>query len=227
MATEQDEHHYPELTLPLRQLLESVAERRRFPKGTVIYEEGFPCPLVPLLLSGVVRVFKMSETGREITLYRVEPGQLCVLSSTCALAGHDARLPAVAVAESDVELLAVPSHVFRRLLREQPELQSFINRMLTERLAEMMMVVDEVAFGRVDLRLAEWLLRSAPEGTAGAAPAVEMTHAQIAMELGSAREVISRLLKEFERQGLLVLGRGRIELRDRAGLRRFVAGRSA
>ncbi len=224
---EQNEHPFPAVTDPLRKLLESVAERRSFPKGTVIYEEGFPCPLVPLLLSGVVRVFKMSETGREITLYRVEPGQLCVLSSTCALAGHDAKLPAVAVAETDVELLAVPSHVFRRLLREQPELQSFINRMLTERLAEMMMVVDEVAFGRVDLRLAEWLLRAAPEGKAGAAAAIEMTHAQIAMELGSAREVISRLLKEFERRGLVALGRGRIEVRDREGLRRFAAGKSA
>jgi CRP/FNR family transcriptional regulator, anaerobic regulatory protein len=221
---ESGEHIFPEIDATLRAALEGVGEHRSFAKGTVLYEEGFPCPLVPLVLSGVVRVYKMSETGREITLYRVAPGEMCVLSSTCALAGQDAKLPAVAVAETDVELLAVPSHVFRRLLREQPGLQSFINRLLTVRLAEMMMVVDEVAFGRVDLRLAELLLRrSAGEGGG----AVTLTHAQLATELGSAREVISRLLKELERQGLVRLGRGRVDVLDAAGLRRYVSAKSA
>jgi len=198
-------------------VLEGVGERRHFAKGTVLYEEGFPCPLVPLILSGTVRVYKMGETGREITLYRVSPGEMCILSSTCALTGQDARLPAVAVAETEVDLLAVPSHIFRRLLRERPELQGILNRVLTERLAEMMMVVDEVAFGRVDLRLAELLVRSAKEG------AINATHAQIAMELGSAREVVSRLLKELERRGLVRLGRARIDVLDAAGLRRLIA----
>jgi CRP/FNR family transcriptional regulator len=197
-------------------VLEGVGERRHFAKGTVLYEEGFPCPLVPLILSGTVRVYKMGETGREITLYRVSPGEMCILSSTCALTGQDARLPAVAVAETEVDLLAVPSHIFRRLLRERPELQGILNRVLTERLAEMMMVVDEVAFGRVDLRLAELLVRSAKEG------AINATHAQIAMELGSAREVVSRLLKELERRGLVRLGRARIDVLDAAGLRRLI-----
>jgi CRP/FNR family transcriptional regulator len=197
-------------------VLEGVGERRHFAKGTVLYEEGFPCPLVPLILSGTVRVYKMGETGREITLYRVSPGEMCILSSTCALTGQDARLPAVAVAETEVDLLAVPSHIFRRLLRERPELQGILNRVLTERLAEMMMVVDEVAFGRVDLRLAELLVRSAKEG------AINATHAQIAMELGSAREVVSRLLKELERRGLVRLGRARIDVLDAPGLRRLI-----
>jgi CRP/FNR family transcriptional regulator len=115
-----------------------------------------------------------------------------------------------------VDLLAVPSHIFRRLLRERPELQGILNRVLTERLAEMMMVVDEVAFGRVDLRLAELLVRSAKEG------AINATHAQIAMELGSAREVVSRLLKELERRGLVRLGRARIDVLDAPGLRRLI-----
>jgi CRP/FNR family transcriptional regulator len=122
----------------------------------------------------------------------------------------------VAVAETEVDLLAVPSHIFRRLLRERPELQGILNRVLTERLAEMMMVVDEVAFGRVDLRLAELLVRSAKEG------AINATHAQIAMELGSAREVVSRLLKELERRGLVRLGRARIDVLDAPGLRRLI-----
>lgn len=213
----------PAVTEELRKALEGVGERRRFAKGTVLYEEGFPCPLVPLIVSGVVRVYKMSETGREITLYRVEENQVCVLSSTCALADQDAKLPAVAVAETDVELLAIPTHVFRRMLRENPALHGFINHLLTERLAEMMMVVDEVAFGRVDLRLAELLLRQSAEHPERA---VLATHAQLAMELGSAREVISRLLKDFERKGLVSLGRGRVDVTDADGLRAFIAERN-
>lgn len=206
----------------LEEVLGRVGEKRSFAKGAVLYEEGFPCPMVPLILSGVVRVFKMGETGREITLYRVEPGQICVLSSTCALTGKEAKLPAIAVAETDVELLAVPSHVFRKQLANEPQLQSHLNQILTERLSEMMMVIDEVAFGRVDIRLAEELLRGC-RGTPGAE--VTATHAQLAMELGSAREVVSRVLKEFERQGMVRLGRGRIKVLDPDRLREFVQSR--
>lgn len=206
----------------LEEVLGRVGEKRSFAKGTILYEEGFPCPMVPLILSGVVRVFKMGETGREITLYRVEPGQICVLSSTCALTGKEAKLPAIAVAETDVELLAVPSHVFRKQLANEPQLQSHLNQILTERLSEMMMVIDEVAFGRVDIRLAEELLRGC-RGTPGAE--VTATHAQLAMELGSAREVVSRVLKEFERQGMVRLGRGRIKVLDPDRLREFVQSR--
>lgn len=206
----------------LEEVLGRVGEKRSFAKGAILYEEGFPCPMVPLILSGVVRVFKMGETGREITLYRVEPGQICVLSSTCALTGKEAKLPAIAVAETDVELLAVPSHVFRKQLANEPQLQSHLNQILTERLSEMMMVIDEVAFGRVDIRLAEELLRGC-RGTPGAE--VTATHAQLAMELGSAREVVSRVLKEFERQGMVRLGRGRIKVLDPDRLREFVQSR--
>lgn len=200
---------FPHLDAALRERIVAVAERRSYPEGTVFYEEGFPCPFVPFVLSGVVRVFKIGETGREITLYRVEAGQVCILSTSCALAGNESNLPAVAVAESRVEMLVLPVHVFRQLLADSTSLQAFVNRTLADRLSEMMMVVDEVAFGRVDLRLAERLvraIRNASEAT------VNTTHQQLAIELGSAREVVSRILKDFERKGLVRLGRGRIEV---------------
>lgn len=224
MVRESGDRQYQgaEIDPMLEEVLGRVGEKRSFAKGAILYEEGFPCPMVPLILSGVVRVFKMGETGREITLYRVEPGQICVLSSTCALTGREAKLPAIAVAETDVELLAVPSHVFRKQLANEPQLQSHLNQILTERLSEMMMVIDEVAFGRVDIRLAEELLRGC-RGTPGAE--VTATHAQLAMELGSAREVVSRVLKEFERQGMVRLGRGRIKVLDPDRLREFVQSR--
>jgi len=207
----------------LMKLFEAVGERRELRKGAVIYEEGFPCPLVPLILSGSVRVFKMGETGREITLYRVEAGELCVLSSTCALAAQSAKLPALAMAESDVEMLAIPVHVFRKMLEERPQIHALLNQMLTGRLAEMMMVVDEVAFGRLDLRLAERMLR----GTGGdQGDSLQCTHQELAMELGSAREVISRVLKDYERRGVIKLGRGRITVVDRDGLQTLAEERA-
>ena len=211
----------PAVPEALRAPLAAAGERRPFSKGTVLYEEGFPCPQVPMLLSGSVRVYKLSESGREITLYRVKPGQICVLSSSCVLAGRDARLPAIAEAESEGELLAIPPHVFRRLLKELPGLQDYIGTVLTGRLADLMSVVDEVAFGRVHPRLAEMLAAAAgarPDGV------VKATHAQLATELGTAREVVSRILKEFEHTGLVRLGRGRIEVLDPKGLKAAARG---
>jgi CRP/FNR family transcriptional regulator len=222
---------FPLLTGELGADVLRSAERRTISKGTVLYEQGTPCPLVPFILAGTVRVYKVGESGREITLYRVEAGQTCVLSCSCALSDVEGKLPAIAVAETDVSMLAVPSYQFRRLLKAHPALLQMINSVFTERLSEMMMVVEEVAFQRVDLRLAEWLLR-ATEPSAGASGAsrerpaadhVSLTHAQLAVELGSAREVISRILKDFERRGFVHLGRGRVDLADRAGLRAYLA----
>jgi CRP/FNR family transcriptional regulator len=210
---------FPLLTGDLGADVMRSAERRTVPKGTVLYEHGTPCPQVPLILEGTVRVYKVGESGREITLYRVEAGQTCVLSSACALTDVDGPLPAIAVAETDVTLLAIPTYQFRRMLKTYPALQQMINGVLAERLAEMMMVVEEVAFQRVDLRLAEWLLRATEPP---APPAVALTHAQLAVELGSAREVVSRILKDFERRGFVHLGRGKVELADRTGLRRYL-----
>jgi len=210
---------FPLLTGELGADVMRSGERRVIPKGTVLYEHGTPCPLVPFILDGTVRVYKVGESGREITLYRVESGQTCVLSCSCALSDVDGKLPAIAVAETDVTMLAVPSFQFRRLLKAYPVLQQMINGVFTERLSEMMMVVEEVAFQRVDLRLAEWLLRA----TEPPAPDhVDLTHAQLAVELGSAREVVSRILKDFERRGFVHLGRGRVDLANRPTLRNYL-----
>ena len=212
---------FPQLAGDLAAEVLRYAERRSYPRGTVLYEHGTPCPLVPFILEGTVRVYKVGESGREITLYRVEAGQICVLSCSCALTGVEGRLPAIAVAETDVVMLALPSYQFRRLLQTHPALQQMINAIFAERLSEMMMVVEEVAFQRVDLRLAEWLLKATAPPALGH---VALTHAQIAVELGSAREVVSRILKDFERRGFVHLGRGRLELADRAALRAYLEG---
>ncbi|MBI4081017.1 MAG: Crp/Fnr family transcriptional regulator [Candidatus Lambdaproteobacteria bacterium] len=194
---------------------------RRYRRGTVLYDSGGPCPFVPFLLAGVIRVYKLGESGREVTLYRVLPGETCIMSTSCTLT--EQRYPAMAEAEEDVHLLALPGHVFRQLMERFPKLQAFVLQGLADRLAEVMAVVEELVFRRVDLRLVERLLqRTAPP----AKPVVELTHAQLAVELGSVREVISRILKDLERNGLVRLGRGRVEVVARERLqahRRFLA----
>jgi len=189
---------------------EKVAERMTFSRGEQLYEQGFPCPFVPFIAKGVVRVFKIGESGREITLYRVPPGQVCVLSSTCSISNK--QYPAIAEAEEDTIIYVVPGNAFRNLLKTHPPLHELLFDVMSERLIEMMQVVDEVAFCRVDIRLAKHLL---DQTIPPKAPVISATHAQIAVELGSAREVISRILKDFERQGMVALVRGRVEVLSR------------
>jgi CRP/FNR family transcriptional regulator len=204
---------FPAFSTPLRDAMLAAGISRSIPANTVIYEEGHPCDVVPFILRGQVRVYKIGESGREITLYRVSLGQTCVLSSSCGMSGTN--YPAIAEAEEDVELLAIPVREFNRLAQKFPELQAFVNRTLSERLAELMLVVEEVAFRRVDLRLAEFLAQASQ---ADGEQSLSRTHAQLAVELGTAREVVSRILKDFERHGYVQLGRGRIDVTNRDAL---------
>ncbi|MDH4225038.1 MAG: Crp/Fnr family transcriptional regulator [Deltaproteobacteria bacterium] len=203
---------FPDFSEELVDILSRDAFFKSYPKGKVLYEEGFPCELVPFLLSGVVRVFKLGETGREVTLFRVGSGQTCVLSTSCSMS--NAAYPAIAEVEEPMEMVAVPVRLFHELFQTRKDLQQFILRSYSDRLADMMLVVEEVAFRRVDLRLVEILLKQKT-------PLVEATHAQLAVELGTAREVISRILKDFERNGFLTLGRGKLEITNRQGLTNY------
>lgn len=204
---------FPLLRGGLREELEQAAARMEFEPGEQLYEEGFPCPFVPFLVQGSVRVFKIGESGREITLYRVRPGQVCILSTNCSIS--DKQYPAIAEAEEHSVVYIVPGGEFRRMLRKYPALQDFVFDLMSERLVEMMAVVEEVTFRRIDLRVLDYLLRSTlPPGS----PVVETTHGRLAIELGTSREVISRKLKELERDGHLRLVRGRVEVLDRARL---------
>lgn len=204
---------FPILTGDLGEEFERESERMEFSKGEQLYEQGFPCPFVPFIYSGVVRVFNIGESGREITLYRVRPGQVCILSSTCSVS--DMQYPAIAEAEEESVVYIVPGAAFRSMLKRHPELHEMIFKIMSERLVELIMVVEEVAFWRVDLRLANRLIR---ETSQGGSQTVHTTHAQLAIELGSAREVVSRILKDFERRGFVNLVRGRVEVTGRKAL---------
>ncbi len=187
----------------------------RVPAGTHLFDERTPCGAFPLVIDGRVKVAKLSPGGREIVLYRVRPGQSCLLTSSCLLSHRDHA--ATGIAETEVTLVAVPRETFDALMAGSGAFRDYVHGLFGERLGELMMLVEEVAFRRLDQRLAALLLARGPQ--------VLARHQDLAEELGSVREMVSRILSDFEDRGLVCLGRGRIEVADKPGLEALAAGR--
>jgi CRP/FNR family transcriptional regulator len=190
----------------LRALLDSF-QYRELKAGTVLLREGEVCPAVPFVLAGAIRVFKTAETGREITLYRVTAGESCILSSGCAT-GIDV-FPAMAVAEEKTEAAFLLAATVRRLFAEGPTFRDFVLGQYSRRMAEVIELVEEVAFRHVDQRLKEWISARRDEADGGL---VRTTHQIIADQLGTSREVVSRILKDWEERGYLRIARGEIRI---------------
>lgn len=186
------------------------------PGGTVIFGPGKPPENLLLLLDGRVRVQQTSQEGREIVLYRVEAGESCVMTTACLLAYDD--YSATGIAETDIRAAAVPRAVFDRLASQSAEFRSFIFTAYARRMSDLFMVIEEIAFQRLDIRLAQKLI----ELSRGAGR-IRATHQQMAAELGTAREVISRQLGEFQRRGWIGQARGVIDVLDPPGIARLAA----
>jgi len=192
----------------LRCRVESASHLLHLPPNSIVFEPGRTPDSLLLVLTGQVRVQQMSEQGREIVLYRIAAGESCMLTTACLLAAEDYQ--ATAIAESDVTAAAIPRATFDQLIVESATFRKFVFGAFNHRLAEMFKVVEDVAFARLDVRLAQRLLSLGD--TTGY---VHKTHYQLAAELGKAREVVSRQLKDFEDHGLVKLKRGGIQILDR------------
>jgi CRP/FNR family transcriptional regulator, anaerobic regulatory protein len=208
---------YPALAdLPptrLERLLQSPA-LFQLPAGACVFSERQPCAGFPLLLEGSIKVVKQASSGRELLLYRVSPGGSCIISSSCLLGHTDYN--ARGIAETPLTLLALPIGEFGQLLVEHAPFRDFVFHLFSERIGELMQLVEEVAFARLDQRLAKLIL-------ARQADTLNITHQQLADELGSVREIVSRLLKGFAAQGLVSLGREQLTVTDRDGLNKLAA----
>lgn len=195
------------LSQDLKDQLTAETQIITVPKDTVIFGPGKAPEHLLLLLDGCVRVSQMSEAGREIVLYRVNAGESCVLTTACLLAYED--YSAEGIAETDVQAAAIPRRVFDRLVSESTDFRRFVFSAYSKRITDLFMVIEEVAFKRIDIRLAQRLLELKNK-----ADIVQATHQKLAVELGSAREVISRQLQEFQRKSWVKASRGEIALLD-------------
>ncbi|MDM7932753.1 Crp/Fnr family transcriptional regulator [Tabrizicola sp.] len=185
----------------------------QLPAGARVFEPGQHADNLLLLLSGTVRVQQRSETGREVFLYRVNAGESCVLTTACMLADED--YSAEGLTETEVEAVVIPRKLFDELAGRSDIFRSFIFRAYSRRIADLFSLIDDIVFQRVDVRLAARLLDLAQDGV------VQATHQVLAVELGTAREVISRTLGEFQRRGWVEQARGVIRILDRGGLERL------
>jgi CRP/FNR family transcriptional regulator len=187
----------------VRELL-PPGSRHTLPAGTQLYREGDACSAIAFVLSGDIRVYKIGQTGREITLYEIGRGETCILNASCILAGKS--YPANATTLTQTDLVLVPSDSFHRMVATSEQMQRFVFTIMSERLVSVMELVEEVAFGRMDQRLMDYLVEKSENNK------LEITHQKIANELGTSREVVSRLLKDFERRKRIRLGRNTITL---------------
>lgn len=198
-------------------LQEEVAHNLRLiklPAGTPVFSERDPCAGFPIVLSGRVRVSKTLESGRELALYEVTPGESCVISTSCMIGA--APYGARGESATDAEVALIPRNTFDRLIAEHRPFREEVLQVFADRILQLMELVESIGFMRLDRRLAAALL--------GKGARVAASHQEIAEQLGVSRESVSRLLKQFEQSGSVHLGRGAIEIADAAALRRIAAG---
>lgn len=202
-------HHVNQIAGGDEQLVEELIRNStlvRLDKGQFAFRTGEQCSAYLVVLKGQVRVQLISAGGREVTLYRVDPGHTCVLTTSCLLGGNE--YPAEAIAESGVEALAISQAAFQAALAKYSRFRNHVFEGFSERLKNVIVRVEDLVFESIDARLARALLKLDTEGRQ------DVTHQQLAVELGTAREVVSRHLKQFEEDGLVLLGRGRVVVAD-------------
>lgn len=194
-----------------RVLLANTSSIVQVPAGRRIFEPGRAPEHFLLLIEGTVRVQQLSESGREIVLYRVAAGESCMLTTACLLGHHD--YSAEAIAETDLKAIALPRTTFDELMSRSATFRRFVFAAFTQRITNLFRLVEEVAFARMDIRLAHKLVELAHGQSS-----VAVTQQQLAAELGTAREVVGRVLGELHRRGWVTASRGNIVIADRPAL---------
>ncbi len=184
----------------------------RLEEGQFICHQGAECAHLALVLSGTARVYKLGENGREITLYRIGRGESCILTASCILS--QLPFPALAVCEEPLEAVVIPAGLIRQWLAESTLWRDYVFGLVAHRMADIISLVEEVVFRRMDQRIADYLIQHGSGGN----PRIEITHQLMASDLGTSREVVSRILKDFESKGLIRVARGSVEITDPAQL---------
>ena len=204
---------WPSLSERERDMVRRSAVLRRYEKGALIHDGGNECLGMLLLLSGEIRTYLLSDEGREVTLYRLYAGDVCVLSASCVISQltFDTQISA----QQETEVLIIPASIVAALREEDLSLRCLLYELATQRFSDVMWAMQQILFKGLDRRLAGFLLDEA-ERTGSST--IRMTHEQIAQHISSAREAVARMLKNFSEDGLVSLKRGAITLLDRSAL---------
>lgn len=204
---------YPDLTQDADDACWDMLNQARlvkFEANTILFHEAMECKHLMLIVDGKVRVYKDSPEGREVTLYRVEPGQLCVHNLNNLVNGL--AYPIMAQTETEMQGLVITRQNFHKALGDSQSFRSYVLRTLTQRLSHMVDLVSGFAFDRLDLRIACWLHQQFEQNCG---KPIKITHSELAQELGTTREMVSRILKDFEHKRCIQLARGHIHLQCR------------
>ena len=205
------------LTEREKESLSANAFLRSFAKGTEVHGRGSACLGAALVIEGSLRLYLLSDEGKEITLFRLEEGEPCILSASCIL--RQITFETHMIAERDCRLLVINSMAFDRLMEENLSVKCFVYQLATERFSAVVETMQRILFLTFDRRLATYLLE---ESEKTGMNEIHATHDEIALQISSAREVVARMLKRFESEGLVELKRGRIFLKDVDGLRKIL-----
>ncbi len=192
------------------------SQQMTIPESTIIFHQGDQCLNYLLIISGSVKVITRAENGREIVLYHINSGGSCVLTTSCLISSED--YPAEGMTETDIVALAIPKPIFKQYMGESKAFRKQVFHSYGDRLTKLISLVEDISFAKLELRLAKYLLSNGSVNTP-----IRTTHQALATELGSAREVISRQLKEFENKGWVQLNRRKIEITNHDALENLLS----
>ena len=205
---------WDQLTPQQQETLSNAASPRSVPKGTVLHNGSADCLGLLLIRSGQLRAYILSDEGREITIYRLFEMDICLFSASCMM--RSIQFDITIEAEKDTEVWVIPPNVYKSLMEESAPVANYTNELMSSRFSDVMWLIEQVLWKRFDSRLAAFLLEeSAIEGS----PALHMTHEKIGNHLGTAREVVTRMLRYFQSEGMVKMTRGCIEITDAHKLR--------
>lgn len=217
-------HSHSSLPTSLLKFLENQDEVKTItvPAGITVCQSGEQCESLVIVLQGQLKVYRPAASGRSLTLYYVNENESCILTASCIL--NAMPFPAFAETVTEVQGLAIPPEKVKQWLQHEPIWQQYMFSLLSQRMASLIELVNALAFHGLDERLASWLseqISHTDEQKVDPQKIIQTTHQHIAEELASSREVISRLLKEFEQEGWVKLGRGSIQVVKELSLRKF------
>ena len=218
MDLQHDFPFYSRLTPKEQELLTSSAIRRKIPKGTILANGSTDCLGFILLCTGQLRAYIISDDGREVTIYRMFDRDVCLFSASCMIRNMDFDI--TISAEKDCDILIIPPLVYKELMNESLLIANYTNEQIAARLSDVIWLMEQIMWKSFDKRLADFLLK---ETEVEHSPVIRLTHEAIANHMGSAREVVTRMLRYFQSEGMVRLARGSIEIKDIDKLKKLIA----